>query len=117
MLVCLNENYFRSDVAAAILQRFSNQILSDGTPGVFYAENFAFGQPVYLSKMYQAAQTVPGVASVTITVFKRQNAPDTDTTALNAGKFVPGRLEIARCDNDPNFPEHGVFNLTMGGGK
>jgi hypothetical protein len=117
MLVCVNADYFRSDVAAAILQRFSNGILPDGTPGVFYAENFSFGQPVYLSRLYQAAQTVPGVASVTITVFKRQNAPDTDTTALDTGKFVPDRLEIARCDNDPNFPEHGVFNLTMGGGK
>ena len=117
MLVCVNADYFRSDVAAAVLQKFSNQILPDGTPGVFYAENFSFGQPVYLSRLYQAAQTIPGVASVSITAFKRQNAPASDTSALDAGKFVPGRLEIARCDNDPNFPEHGVFNLTTGGGK
>jgi hypothetical protein len=27
------------------------------------------------------------------------------------------RLEIARCDNDPNFAEHGVFVLSVGGGK
>ena len=27
------------------------------------------------------------------------------------------RLEIARCDNDPNFPERGVFRIELGGGK
>jgi len=27
------------------------------------------------------------------------------------------RLEIARLDNDPNFPERGVLRLRLGGGK
>ncbi len=27
-----------------------------------------------------------------------------------------GRLEIARLDDDPNFPERGVLDLTFGGG-
>jgi hypothetical protein len=27
-----------------------------------------------------------------------------------------GRLEIARLDNDPNFPERGTLTLTLGGG-
>jgi hypothetical protein len=26
-------------------------------------------------------------------------------------------LEIARLDNDPNFPERGVFELTLEGGR
>ncbi len=28
-----------------------------------------------------------------------------------------GRLDVAQLDNDPNFPERGVFGLTLGGGK
>jgi hypothetical protein len=28
-----------------------------------------------------------------------------------------GRLEIARLDNDPNFPEHGLLRLDLRGGK
>jgi hypothetical protein len=36
---------------------------------------------------------------------------------LEEGKLTPGRLEIARLDNDPNFPEHGVFHLNIRGGK
>jgi hypothetical protein len=117
MLVCVKPDYFQSQVAAAVLQKFSNRLFSDGTPGVFYRDNFSFGQPVYLSLLYQAAQSIPGVASASVTTFKRQTAPASDTSALNAGRFVPDRLEIPRCDNDPNYPEHGVFSLTLGGGK
>jgi hypothetical protein len=28
-----------------------------------------------------------------------------------------GRLEIARLDNDPNFPDRGVLRLALQGGK
>ena len=28
-----------------------------------------------------------------------------------------GRLEVARLDNDPNFPERGVLELSYGGGS
>ena len=33
------------------------------------------------------------------------------------GKLDIGRLEIARLDNDPNFPERGTFRLVLEGGK
>jgi hypothetical protein len=36
---------------------------------------------------------------------------------LLSGKLELARLEIARCDNDPNFAERGVFQLSVGGGK
>ena len=32
-------------------------------------------------------------------------------------KLIFSDIEIARLDNDPNFPEHGVFNLTVQGGR
>jgi len=55
------------------------------------------------------------VTSVTVTTFQRQGTPD--NKPLKSGKLELGRLEIARCDNDRSFPEHGVFRLTVGGGK
>ena len=115
MHVCVQPDYFRSDVEAALLQIFSDQVLPDGTRGLFYPDNFTFAQPVYVSPLYAAAQAVDGVASVQITVFQRQQQPD--PKPLQDGFLAMGRLEIARCDNDPNFPEHGVFRLSMGGGK
>jgi hypothetical protein len=115
MHVCVKPDYFRSDVKAALLEVFSNRILPDGRRGVFHPDNFTFGQTVYLSPLYATAQAVVGVQSVLITKFQRQGNDATD--ASKNGLLPMGRLEIARCDNDPNFAERGVFVLTLGGGK
>ena len=115
MLVCVKPGYFRSDVKAALLEVFSNRVLPDGRRGVFHPDNFTFGQPVYISHLYKAAQEMAGVASVQIKTFQRQDDPSTD--AVDSGKLDIGRLEIARLDNDPNFPKHGVFKIIAKGGK
>lgn len=116
MHVCVLPDYFRSDVEGALLAVFSNRVLPDGRRGVFHPDNFTFGQTVYLSPLYAAAQAVPGVASVQVTVFQRQSSVF-DPQPLADGQLAMGRLEIARCDNDPNFAERGVFSLSLGGGK
>ncbi len=115
MQVDVHPVYYAGDVKAALLQVFSNRILSDGRRGVFHPDNFSFGQPVFLSPLYAAAQAVAGVATVTVTRFERQEIPE--DRALLAGKLELGRLEIARLDNDPDFPERGVFTLIMRGGR
>jgi predicted phage baseplate assembly protein len=115
MQVCVKPDYFRAQVKQAILEIFSNRVLPDGQLGVFHPDKFTFGQTVYLSPLYFAAQAVDGVESVVITKFQRQGT-DSDV-ALNAGRLDLARLEVARCDNDPNFPEHGIFNLVLDGGK
>jgi hypothetical protein len=112
---CVKSDYFRSDVKAALLDIFSNRVLPDGRRGVFHPDKFTFGQTVWLSPLYAAAQAVDGVASVQITVFHRQGQDD--PKPLQDGFLPMGRLEIARCDSDPNFAERGVFRLTVGGGK
>jgi hypothetical protein len=70
---------------------------------------------VFLSPLYAAAQAIPGVAWARVKTFERQGTPS--RLALGAGKLVLGRLEIARLDNDPNYPERGVLRLTLKGGK
>ena len=37
--------------------------------------------------------------------------------ALDAGLLPIGRLEVARLDNNPDFPERGVFSFVVRGGK
>jgi hypothetical protein len=115
MHVCAAPDYFRAHVKEELLKLFSNRPLADGRLGVFHPDRFTFGQTVYLSPLIAVAQAVPGVTSVQVTQFQRQGSPD--NKALAAGKLELGRLEIARCDNDLNFAEHGVFHLTVGGGK
>ena len=113
--VCVKPDHFRGDVKAALLKVFSKRTLPDGRRGVFHPDNFTFGQPVYLSQIYAAAQAVDGVASVDVTQFERQGRPDPQAFADGVLKFA--RLEIPRLDNDPNFPERGAFHLIMEGGK
>ncbi len=114
MCVAVASGYRRADVRAALLAVFSDRLLPGGGRGVFHPDNFTFGQPVYLSPLYAAAQAVDGVAGVSISTFRRWNNPLSDATA--SGKLALGRLEIARLANDPDFPDRGVFALTLEGG-
>lgn len=113
--VCVDPDYFTSDVEHALLQVLSNRILPDGKRGVFHPDNFTFGQTVYLSPVYAAARSVAGVLSVAAAVFQPQGV--TTNRYLDAGEIKLGQLQIARLDNDRNFPDHGKLTLLMEGGK
>lgn len=115
MSVCVKPGHFRSDVKQALLNRFSSHDLPDGSRGVFHPDNFTFGETIYLSPLYETAQSIPGVDSVQITQFQRLHQDNTE--ALKAGQLTLDRMEIAQLDNDPNFRERGIFKLTLGGGK
>lgn len=113
--ICVSRDFFRSDVEAAILNKFNSGFQANGQPGLFHSDNFSFGQTLYLSPFIAAARAVAGVSSVKVTHFSKQG--ETDLKALTDGFIKFGRLEIARLDNNPNFPENGVLNLSLLGGK
>jgi hypothetical protein len=113
--VCAQPDHFRSDVTAALLDVFSNRTLPGGRRGVFHPDELTFGQTIFLSRLYAAAQAVSGVASVEITMFQRQGIKS--DAAITSGELTFGPLEIPRLDNDPNFPDRGVFRPVVGGGK
>jgi hypothetical protein len=113
--VCVKDDYFRSDVRQSLMLLFGTSVLPDGRRALFHPDNFTFGQSVFLSPLYAAAHQVPGVASVEVTKFQRQGTDD--PSYLINGELPLGRLEIARLDNDPNFPEHGVLRLDIHGGR
>ncbi|HRC30635.1 MAG TPA: hypothetical protein PLV63_10440, partial [Niabella sp.] len=88
---------------------------SDGSKGLFHPDNFTFGQTVYLSKIYSTIQKVPDVLSVTIKKFQRLGNDNSE--ALESGKLIMGRTEIARLDNDPSALEKGILTINMFGGS
>ena len=104
-----------ADVERALLDVFSNRTLPDGRRGFFHPDDFTFGQPVYLSPLYAAAQRSTASHSVDVTRSSGSGAPGR-RSPRRTGRLDLGRLEIARLDNDPNFPEHGVLELTLKGG-
>ncbi len=113
--VCVAPGYFRAQVGAALRDVFSIRQRADGTRGVFHPDNFTFGQTVYLSPIYAAAEAVAGVQSVKVTRFQVQDNPA--RSGLASGKIPLSRLEIARLENNPNYPKRGVFRLVLKGGK
>jgi predicted phage baseplate assembly protein len=112
--VCVHPGHFRSDVATEVRAVLSDTVLADGRRGLLHPDNFTFGQPVYLSAVLASVHSVPGVQSVEVKTFQRQRQPE--SSGIDAGVLPMGRLEIARLDDDPNFPERGVLDLTFGGG-
>jgi hypothetical protein len=115
MMVCVDSDYFRSDVLAALEDVFSSDTRADGSLGFFHPDNFTFGQSIYVSQLYAVAQNVAGVRYVEVVTFQRLDEPS--TSGLDEGVLTMGRLEIARLDNDPNFRDHGILTFTMRGGR
>lgn len=115
LTVCVDPEYFQSDVKQALLEVLGNQMQSNGQPGYFNPDSFEFGETVYLSPIYAAARSVAGVTSVTADVFQPQGVAT--KSFLKRGEIPLGPLQIARMDNDPSFPNHGRLMLLMQGGK
>ncbi len=114
LVVCVETGYFRSVVKQTLLQVFSRHDLPDGRRGFFHPDRFTFGQPVYLSQVYQAAMDVAGVASVEVKRFQRWGK--TPAGEIAAGLLQPAPLEVVRLDNDPSEPENGKIEFDMLGG-
>jgi hypothetical protein len=113
LTVCVKPGYFRGDVARAVALVLAGA--QPGTAGLFNPARFTFGQPVYLSRVYAAAESVPGVESVHATAFQRHGR--LPAGELDDGVITVGGWEIAQLDNDPNRVENGVLTVTAGGGS
>ncbi len=115
MEICVDPDHFQGDVYDALMKVFVTGNQCNGQPGLLNAANFSFGETVYASPLIAAAQVVEGVLSATLTQFAPMNDPAADGSAQ--GYLTMGRLQIPRCDNDPNYLNHGTFQLVMDGGK
>jgi len=115
MIVCVQPDYLKGHVKAALLEVFSDRLLTFGQLGFFHPDSLTFGTGIALSKLVAIAQAVPGVQSATVT--KLQRFAEASNGELERGILSLNPLEVARLDNDPNFPENGQFVLEMRGGR
>lgn len=113
--ICVQRGHHRSAVAQELRAVLSDAALPDGRRGLFHPDRFTFGAPVYLSAVLAAAHGVAGVESVEVVSFRRQHEPW--SSGIDSGVLPMGRLEIARLDDDPDYPERGVLALSYGGGS
>ena len=112
--VKVKPDYFRSAVKGALLEAFSNRVLSNGQLARFHPDRLSFGEPIYLSQLLETAVKVEGVLAVEFTRFQRLDQPLQDYRDL--GQIPINALEIARLDNNPANPEQGRTEFNMEGG-
>ena len=124
--ICVLPDYLRAHVEESLLQVFGNGVMPNGAKAFFNPDNLTFGQGIDVSQIVAAAQAVTGVASVSVTRLQRylidvHPYPVISGLASGAvpklGVLPLGPFEIARLDNDPNFPEHGRLELDLRGGR
>jgi hypothetical protein len=114
--ICVSPGFFRGDVFAALWKLLVTGDSCSGTRGLLNAANFQFGQTVYASPIVAAAQSVPGVAAVTLITFERVDRP-LPARATPPTQLLMGAVEIPCCNNDPNHADRGSLTLAMDGGK
>jgi hypothetical protein len=113
--LCVKPGYFAGDVAHAVSTVLGSGVEPKLGPGLFNPDKLTFGQPVYLSRIYEAVEKVEGVESATATVFHRYGRAAAGE--LESGLIPIGPWEIARLDNDPNNMENGTLTLSAAGGS
>jgi hypothetical protein len=124
IFVCVLPQYIEGNVKAALLERFSNRILPDGTLGYFHPDNLTFGKDITVSSIIAAAQGVQGVKSVSVNLRRLFDGDIKSTdnpcdSKINATDSILkfGVREIPQLDNDPSFPENGKLTICIGGGR
>ena len=114
--LCAKPGYFAGDVAHAVSMALTGGVrCSRGASAFFDPSRFTFGQPVYLSALYSAIETIDGVASAIVTAFHPHGAVQGDE--LHSGVIPITTWEIARLDNDPSNMENGTLTIQAGGGS
>lgn len=113
--VCVLPHYQHAHVKAALLEVFSNRNLPGGATGFFHPDKMTFGEGIYLSRIIAAGQAVAGVECVRVREFRRLfQAPNHE---IENGLLPLQASEIARLDNDPNYPENGQLEIQVVGGR
>jgi hypothetical protein len=113
--ICVAKGHFRGDVLKAASNSLSNRSFANGETGFFHRLNFSFGQPLHLSALYSTLESIDGIISARVTLFKKYWELD-NPIPLDRGVIEAGAGEILRLDNNSSTPEWGVLRLTALGG-
>ena len=112
LTVDIKTGFTPNSVMAALGDALSDRVLSAGQRGYFHPDNWTFGQPVYLSRLYAAALAVPGVAAVDATTFKRNDG--TDSESRDRGLILLGPHEIVQTNSKIGPPPGSDSNAMSG---
>lgn len=104
------DGYFQSEVRRAI-----DDALSTRPDGFFEPGRLRFGEDLHASDLFQALMYLDGVENVCLNRFKRMGGQYQDQSTKGLIKLTG--LEIAVCNNDPDYPDRGYYHLALYGGR
>ncbi|MFC7310408.1 putative baseplate assembly protein [Streptomyces monticola] len=113
--VCALPGHQHGQILAELYRVLGRGRLPGGRLGFFHPDALTFGEPVRLSRLVAVAAAVPGVESVQVT--RLQRLFHEDRGEREDGVLRLGPLEIATCDNDPDRPENGLLEISLGGAR
>ncbi|MDC8016083.1 putative baseplate assembly protein [Tahibacter soli] len=113
LAICVEPGHLASHVAAAVRAVLVGR-RGDGRRAFFHPDALTFGKDIQASDLVAAAHGVEGVQSVMVVELRRLGEPAANEAP---SKVDLASWEIAQLDDDPNFPEHGVLALQIGGGR
>ncbi|GHI09581.1 hypothetical protein AQI88_27735 [Streptomyces cellostaticus] len=113
--VCARPGHQHGQILAELYRVLGSGRLPGGRLGFFHPDALTFGEPVRLSRLVAVAAAVPGVESVEVTRLRRLF--EQDRGEREDGVLRLGPLEIATCDNDPDRPEQGRLEISLGGAR
>lgn len=125
IVVYLEKKAGKHDVERRLRNVLGNANYDEGKKGFFHPDNFSFGQPVYVSKLYDAINQVRGISSALITklgnhrefsiysAVKKNGTIQDDISEMNIKRgYLPvDESEIIRLNNDPLHLELGLLTL------
>ncbi|MDG4863867.1 baseplate J/gp47 family protein, partial [Streptomyces sp. T-3] len=115
LTVCAKPGHQHGQILAELHRVLGRGRLPGGRLGFFHPDALTFGEPVRLSRLVAAAAAVQGVERVQVT--RLQRLFHEDRGEREDGVLRLGPLEIATCDNDPDRPESGRLEITLGGAR
>lgn len=114
--VCVLPDFLQAHIKAALVDRFSAGLRSDGQPGFFHPDSQLLGGAVLESALIAEAQTVTGVAHVELITLARADGGQSGAVPAD-GELPMASVEIAQVENDPDHPDRGSMTFTMRGGR
>jgi len=97
-----------------------NLILGDnvddvGNKGFFHSDNFSFGTPLYVSKLFDVIEQIPGINYIVMNRFRKfygdledeQKRDSLTKRNLKQGYIPIDEHQILRMENNPKHPEKG----------
>jgi len=128
MKLCADPAYWPEDLAAVLEIEFSDGYTPDGRRGLFHADEWTFGDPIWASQLIGRALSIAGVERVLLVSMRRLDAgpgnspvtialsPD-DLPVVDTVKLEVATDEIIEVANDPSHLERGRIAFEILGGR